>query len=312
MNKKILVTGGAGFIGSWLCEELLNRRNKVICMDNLLTGSEKNILHLKKNKDFKFIKHDVVSPFKISNLNYIFHLASPASPPLYPKIPLETSFPNSFGTLNMLRLAVKNRARFLFTSTSEIYGDPLKHPQREDYWGNVNTVGIRSAYDESKRFGETLTYIYLKKYGLDVRVARIFNTYGPRMDKNDGRVVSNFINQALENKSLTIYGDGKQTRSFCYVSDMIAGLVKLMLKENISGEIINLGNPREKTILEIARTIKKITNSKSPLSYESLPEDDPKRRCPSIEKAKKILNWHPKVSLKQGLSKTIRWYKESR
>jgi nucleoside-diphosphate-sugar epimerase len=310
--KKVLVTGGAGFIGSWLCEELLNRNYLVVCIDNLCTGSEKNISHLKRNKNFEFIHHDIVRPLKEirSRIDYIFHLASPASPQDYKKFSIETLLTNSQGTLNMLELARKKKARFLYTSTSEVYGNPLEHPQKESYWGNVNPNGPRSMYDESKRFAEALILAYYHRYDLNVRIARIFNTYGPKLKKNDGRVISNFINQALSGKLITIYGSGKQTRSFCYISDMISGLMKLMFISNLKGQIINLGNPNEKTILQIAKIIKELTGSSSEISFKPLPVDDPQRRCPDISKAKKLLGWEPQVNLKEGLQRTITWYKK--
>lgn len=308
----VLVSGGAGFIGSWLCEELLKCNHEVICIDNLCTGREQNITHLKKSKSFHFIKEDVtkVSQSEYPGTDFIFHLASPASPKDYQRLELETLYVNSLGTLNMLKCAKENKARFLFASTSEVYGNPLEHPQGETYWGNVNPIGVRSMYDESKRFGETLCMAFFRQFGTDVRIARIFNTYGPRMKQNDGRVVSNFINQALENKPITIYGSGKQTRSFCYISDMIKGLMRLMFASNSDGEVVNMGNPCEKSILEIAKIIKKLTNSKSIISFKELPLDDPERRCPDISKAKKLLAWQPSVTLEEGLKKTAEWYKK--
>ncbi len=310
-KMKILISGGAGFIGSWLCEEMLRQNYQVICVDNLSTGSEQNILHLKKDKNFEFINQDIINTLKndFGKIDYIFHLASPASPPDYQRLAIETLLVNSLGTLNMLELARKNNAKFLFASTSEVYGDPLQHPQKENYWGNVNPNGERSMYDESKRFGEALCMGYYRKYKIDVRIARIFNTYGPRMQKDDGRVISNFVNQALEGKPFTIYGKGNQTRSFCYVSDMVSALFKLMFTSNLNGQVVNLGNPNEKTILEISTIIKKLTNSKSQIVFKELPKDDPTRRCPDISKAKKLLEWQPKVTLEEGLKKTIEWYK---
>ena len=309
-KKKVLVTGGAGFIGSHLCDTLIKRGLKVVCVDNLITGSEKNINHLRKNKNFKFIKQDVVKE-KVGegNINYIFHLASPASPIDYQNRPEETVLVNSLGTINILRLAVHNKARFLFASTSEVYGDPLEHPQKETYLGNVNSFGPRSCYDESKRFGETMTYIYIHKYGIDARIIRIFNTYGPRMQKDDGRVVSNFINQALSGKPLTVYGDGNQTRSFCYVSDLVSGIEKVMFTDGlIKGEVFNLGNPEEHSVLDLAKKIKKLTGSKSEIVFRPRPVDDPRQRRPDITKAKRILKWEPKVTVEKGLKKTIGYY----
>ena len=314
-----IVTGGAGFIASHLCEALLKKGLKVICVDNLITGSEKNIKHLLKNlsaqagKNFEFIKADVTkglnptSPM-LRGTGYIFHLASPASPYDFEKLAEEIALVNSLGTIKMLELARKTRARFLLGSTSEVYGDPKEHPQKETYYGNVNSFGPRSCYDESKRFGEAMTYVYLRKYTIDARVVRIFNTYGPRMRKDDGRAVSNFVNQAIRGKPITVYGDGIQTRSFCYVDDMVEGLMKAMFSEKSKGEVINLGNPEEYNILELAEKIKKMTGSKSKIVFSSLPPDDPMLRQPDISKAKKLLDWSPKVSLTEGLKKTIEYY----
>jgi len=307
--KKILVTGGAGFVGSHLCDFFLKDDYYVICVDNLITGSKKNIKHLKTNNNFKFINADVSKDnLEIEKVDYIFHLASPASPIDYQNYPEETLLVNSMGTINMLKLAKKFEAKVLITSTSEIYGDPLEHPQKESYWGNVNSFGPRSCYDESKRFAESATYVYLEKYKIDARIIRIFNTYGPRMQKDDGRVVSNFINQAITNSDLTIYGKGDQTRSFCFVSDMVAGIEKAMFTKDTKGKIFNLGNPEEYSMLELAEKIKTITNSKSKIVYEELPKDDPQRRRPDITKAKKVLNWEPKVGVGEGLSETIKYY----
>src|SRR3989338_7997568 len=310
-NKKVLVTGGAGFIGSWLCEELLKQNYRVICVDNLYTGTKENITHLKKDKNFEFLLHDVIEPIKkdFGKLDYVFHLASPASVPDEQRDPIKTLLVNSAGTLNLLELARKNNARFLFTSTSEVYGSPAISPQPETYWGNVNPIGARSCYDEGKRFGEALGIAHVKMYSTDIRIARIFNTYGERNKKDDGRVIPNFINQALEGKPITIYGSGKQTRSLCYVSDLVKGLMYLMFSKNLAGEVINLGNPLEKTVLEIAKIIKKLTHSSSNLVFCPLPPDDPQRRCPDITKAKKMLGWQPEVSLEEGLKRTIEWYK---
>ena len=274
--KNILVAGGAGFIGSHLCDLLISKGYRVYCVDNLITGSKENIKHLKKNKNFKFIEKDITLSLNISiDFDYIFNLASPASPIDYQNFPEETSLVNSLGTYNLLKLALKNRAMFLFTSTSEIYGDPKQHPQKETYWGNVNSFGPRSCYDESKRFAESLIYIFLNKYNLDARIVRIFNTYGPRMQKDDGRVVSNFINQALEGRALTIYGKGLQTRSFCYVSDLVDGLYKAMFTKKTTGQIFNLGNPQEYKILQLADLVIRLTGSKSKVIYKDLPKDDP-------------------------------------
>ncbi|PJE69171.1 NAD-dependent dehydratase [Candidatus Shapirobacteria bacterium CG10_big_fil_rev_8_21_14_0_10_38_14] len=325
---KILVAGGAGFIGSHLCEELLKQGEEVFCVDNLLTGNLRNIRRfledkqslLLRNKRFHFIKHDIIKPLaqRLTKINFeaIFHLASPASPnPLSPlsylHYPIETLLANSLGTLNLLNLAQKNKAKFLFASTSEIYGDPKVSPQPETYWGNVNPNGIRSCYDEAKRFGEAVSAAYLKKFDVDVRIIRIFNTFGPRMDKNDGRVVVNFINQAIAGKPITVYGKGLQTRSFCYVDDLIRGLLLSMFQEKTKGMVINLGNAEEHSILEFAQLIIKLTESDSKIVFKPLPEDDPSNRCPDISKAKKLLNWKPKVSLKEGLLKTIDYFEHS-
>jgi dTDP-glucose 4,6-dehydratase len=307
----VLITGGAGFIGSHLCKYILENSKKVICLDNLITGSEKNIESLRSNPDFQFINADVAKPIELGNVkpNCILHLASPASPVDYQEFPEETLLVNSTGTLNMLNLAKEYGSKILITSTSEVYGDPLVHPQTETYLGNVNTFGPRSCYDESKRFAEAATYVFLKKYNLDARIIRIFNTYGPNMQVNDGRVVSNFINQAIRNEPLTIYGDGSQTRSFCYVSDMVEGIYKAMFTDGTKGEIFNLGNPEEYTMSELAAKIKEFTESISEIVYKELPPDDPKQRKPDITKAGKFLNWKPEVSVDEGLKKTIEYYK---
>jgi len=312
-----LVTGGAGFIGSNLCLELLKRGHFVYCIDNLLTGNRKNIVPYLANPNFEFINHDVINPLpdsfkkKLKSLVYIFHLASPASPPKYRKWPIETMLVNSVGTFNLLNLASSYpESRFLLASTSEIYGNPLIHPQKEDYYGNVNTVGMRSCYDESKRFAESLTMEFLRKKNVAVRIARIFNTYGPCMEKSDGRVISNFINQALSGQALTLYGDGSQTRSICYVTDLIVGLIKLIETDSIDGEVVNLGNPKEMTVREIAEIIVKLTKSSSEIiQSREKDKDDPDKRRPDIEKAKRILNWEPKVSVAEGLQKTIDYFK---
>jgi nucleoside-diphosphate-sugar epimerase len=305
---RVLVTGGAGFIGSFLCETLLEKDYDVMCLDNLSTGKKSNVEHLLKNPKFKFLEHDVTKPIDLKT-NFIFHLASPASPIDYQKLPIETSMANSIGTYNMLQIAKKNEARLLLASTSEVYGDPIEHPQKETYWGNVNPFGIRSCYDESKRFAEALTMSFYRKHNLDVRIARIFNTFGPRMRLDDGRVIPNFIIESLTEKPITVYGDGKQTRSFCYISDMIEGLLKLMFKDNLSGEVINLGNPEERTILDVAALIKEMTNSNSEITFKPLPKDDPTRRKPDITKARKLLGWEPKIDFAKGLKETIEWFK---
>ncbi len=308
MQKTILVTGGAGFIGSHLCEYLLAKKERVLCVDNLFTGNVKNIEHFLKDPNFLFIKHDIIEPLYIKEeINQIYNCACPASPIHYQKNPVRTIKANTIGVINMLGLAKSHRARILQTSTSEVYGDPLEHPQKETYRGNVNPIGPRACYDEGKRAAETLFFDYKRSHDLEIRVARIFNTYGPRMDKNDGRVVSNFILQALQNKDITIYGNGEQTRSFCYVSDLVEGLYKLMNQENTGP--INLGNPIELTIKEVAKKIIELTNSKSKIIYQPLPEDDPRKRKPDISLAKKVLKWQPKVKLEDGLGKTIEYFK---
>lgn len=312
--QTVLVAGGSGFIGSHLCKSLLSKDYKVICVDNLVTGDKSNIAPLLDNENFSFLEKDITKPLEEIKADYIFHLASPASPnKKYPKsyinLPLETLLANSMGTYNLLELAKKTGAKFLFTSTSEVYGDPKISPQAEDYFGNVNPNGVRSVYDEAKRFGEAITMSYVRSNGLDARIIRIFNTYGPLMQKDDGRVVSEFIIQALTNQSLTIYGDGKQTRSFCFVDDMVIGIEKAMFTNGTKGEVINLGNPIEKTMLELAEIIKRITNSSSNIIFESLPQDDPKIRKPDISKAKRLLDWEPKIGIEEGLTKTIQYFK---
>ena len=306
--KTALVTGGAGFIGSHLCEFLLGKGYKVITMDNLITGALKNIEHLMGNKNFTFIHHDVSKHIVINEkLDFVLHFASPASPVDYQKIPIQTLKVGSLGTHNTLGLALAKKAKYVLASTSEVYGDPLINPQPESYWGNVNCVGIRGCYDEAKRFAEALTMAYHRIQKLDTKIVRIFNTFGERMRKDDGRVVPNFITQALSNKSITVYGDGKQTRSFCYVSDLIEGIYKLMMS-NIN-EPVNLGNPEEHTIFEFAEIVKERTKSESKIIFKQLPVDDPHVRCPDISKARKELKWKPKVGLKEGLAKTIEWFK---
>lgn len=310
--KECLVTGGAGFIGSHLCDLLIEKGYKVICLDNLLTGSKKNIEHLLSSPNFEFIEADITKPVNLlsSGIDFVFHLASPASPIDYQNYSEETLLTNSLGTLNILELAKKTGAKVLIASTSEVYGDPLEHPQKETYLGNVNTFGPRSCYDESKRYAEAATYVYLRKYNIDARIIRIFNTYGPKMQKDDGRVVSNFINESLLGENLNIDGDGSQTRSFCYVSDMVDGICKAMFSDNTKGEIFNLGNPDEYTVKELADKIVKLTNSESEIKYSgTFREDDPMRRQPDITKAKRVLGWEPKVELEEGLQKTIDYYK---
>ena len=305
--KKILITGGAGFIGSHLCERLLKEGNEVICLDNFFTGSKNNIVHLMNNPYFEVIRHDIEEPILIE-VDEIYNLASPASPIHYQKDPVKTVRTNVMGAINVLEIAKRTGAKILQASTSEVYGDPEIHPQVEEYRGNVNPIGPRACYDEGKRCAETLFFDYYREYGVDIRVVRIFNTYGPRMAINDGRVVSNFIIQALQNKDITIYGDGNQTRSFCFVDDLVDGLIKMM-KSNITGPI-NLGNPKEFTILELAKKIINITNSKSKIVFIPLPQDDPMQRKPDITKAKKYLNWYPKIDLDTGLIKTIKYFKD--
>lgn len=308
--KTILVTGGAGFIGSHLCERLLGQGHKVICLDNLFTGSKNNIKHLLKSKRFKFIKHDIINPFYIADrIDEIYNLACPASPVHYQYNPIRTIKANTLGMINILGFARKHKARILQASTSEVYGDPLEHPQKESYRGNVNTTGPRACYDEGKRVAETLMFDYQRTWGMEIKVVRIFNTYGPRMAPNDGRVVSNFIIQALKNKDIKIDGDGSQTRSFCYVSDLIDGLIKMMgTKKNVFGPI-NLGNPGEFTIKQFAKMIIKLVGSKSKIKYsKSFRLDDPMRRRPDITLAKQILKWTPKMKLEDGLRKTVEYF----
>ncbi|MBW6451241.1 MAG: SDR family oxidoreductase [DPANN group archaeon] len=305
--ERIIVTGGSGFIGSHLVDKLLELNYEVISIDNLITGSKQNLTQHKDNPNFKNIIHDVQDPLELEDIDYIFHLASPASPIDYQNIPIETLLTGSIGTKNILEIAKNNNARFLLASTSETYGDPLEHPQKETYFGNVNPIGPRSCYDEAKRFAEAITMAYHREYNLNVVLARIFNTYGPRMRANDGRVMPNFINQALENEDLTVYGSGSQTRSFCYVDDLVDGLMKLMFSD-VSAEVVNLGNPDEYTILETAEKIKEIIGSKSNIIFKEIPEDDPTRRKPDITKAKALLGWEPKIELNIGLKKTIEYF----
>ncbi|OGD89299.1 hypothetical protein A3D81_01275 [Candidatus Curtissbacteria bacterium RIFCSPHIGHO2_02_FULL_40_17] len=317
MTKTILVTGGAGFIGSHLCEKLVNRGDTVICLDNLITGSQKNIAHLLGRKTFFFFNHDVVKPFKSNKfrkIDEIYHLASPADPNKnssfsYLNHPFETMQVNTIGTWNMCELALKHKAKLSFASTSEVYGDPQVSPQSEGYRGNVSPTGPRSVYDEAKRFGETIVSTFVREKGLNAIITRIFNTYGPRMNIAEGRAVVNFIKQALSNKPITIYGNGKQTRSFCYVDDQVEGQI-LAMRKGGPGEIFNIGNDDERTILEFAKLIKRLTNSKSKIVFQDLPIDDPHQRRPDISKAKKNLNWEPKISLEEGLKVTIKYFKD--
>lgn len=303
---KILVTGGAGFLGSHLCERLLDLNHEVICVDNFYTGNNKNILHLRESRNFDFLRHDITFPLYLE-ADGIFNLACPASPVHYQKNPVQTFKSNVHGAINMLGLAKRTGARFFQASTSEVYGDPTISPQPEEYWGNVNPIGIRSCYDEGKRAAETLTFDYHRQFGVDIRVARIFNTYGPRMATDDGRVVSNFIIQALQGKDLTVYGDGTQTRSFCYVDDLIEGFIKLFFAEGVH-QPINLGNPVPVNMLSLAEEIIDLTKSSSKVIMTKLPSDDPKQREPNIEKAEKILDWKPKISRHDGLLKTVEYF----
>jgi len=309
----IFITGGAGFIGSHLCEKHLARNDRVFVVDNLITGSKKNIEPFLNSREFHFFSEDICK-FNFSILpscQVVYHLASPASPEQYKRYPVETSLTNSYGTFRLLEFFKKRGTGcFVLASTSETYGDPLVHPQPETYWGNVNPVGPRSCYDEGKRFAESLTMTYHRKYGLDVRIARIFNTYGPNMERNDGRVVSNFIMQSLMQKPITIFGSGNQTRSFAYVSDTVAGLRLLAQSQKACGEVVNIGNPDEKKVIELARMVKKLTKSKSPIEFQPSQEDDPQKRQPDISKAKKILGWKPLVSLETGLKNTIRYFEQ--
>ena len=302
---RILITGGAGFIGSHLCDYLIKKGNYVICVDNLFSGSKDNVRHLLSHPCFKFIHHDITDPLFIE-VDQIFHLACPASPVHYQYNPIKTIKTNVMGTINMLGLAKRVGARILLSSTSEVYGNPKVHPQKEEYWGNVNPIGPRSCYDEGKRVAETLMMDYHRQNNVDIRIVRIFNTYGPRMALDDGRVISNFIVQALKGEPITVYGDGGQTRSFCYVSDLIEGLIKAMESDLIGP--VNLGNPNEIKIIELAKTILKLTNSKSEIVFRPLPPDDPIRRCPDITLARKRLNWQPIVPLEEGLKETIRYF----
>ena len=305
---KIIVTGGAGFIGSHLVDRLIEAEHTVVCIDNLYTGRKSNNVQWIEHPNFRLIEHDIVNPIEIDNVDQIFHLACPASPVHYQFDPVKTAKTNFLGTLNMLELAKKSKARILLASTSEVYGDPLIHPQTEEYWGNVNCTGIRSCYDEGKRIAETLTFDYYRQFGVEVRVARIFNTHGTRMLENDGRVVSNFIVQALKGIPLTIYGDGSQTRSFCYVSDLVEGLIRLMNGDYIGP--VNLGNPGEYTILQLAQTIQRLIDPTAEVVFKPLPLDDPQRRQPDISQAKIHLGWEPKVELEEGLSKTIAYFRD--
>ena len=302
----IVITGGSGFVGSYLCEKLINDGHKIIVVDNLLTGSTENINHLMHNENFSFIEHDVQNHIEIENkVDYVLHFASAASPKAYTEHPVNTLKAGSVGTINTLGLAKKHDAEYLLASTSEVYGDPLISPQTEEYWGNVNPNGERSMYDEAKRFAEAAVATYSRSYDLKTKIVRIFNTYGPRMQLNDGRVVTNFIVQALKNENITIYGDGSQTRSFSYVEDTVAGIISLMNSSEY--DVFNIGNPNEMTVGQLAEKIIELTDSTSEIKYLELPNDDPKQRKPDITKAKTKLNWEPKVNLEDGLTKTIKW-----
>ncbi|KAA0142963.1 SDR family oxidoreductase [Gimesia chilikensis] len=307
MNS-VLVTGGAGFLGSHLCDRLIEQGKNVICVDNFFTGNKRNIAHLIGHPRFEVIRHDIVHPIYLE-VNEIYNLACPASPVAYQYNPIKTIKTSTVGMVNVLGLAKRCRAKVLHASTSEVYGDPTVHPQVEEYWGNVNPLGPRSCYDEGKRIAESLCINYHHSHKVPIRIVRIFNTYGPRMDPNDGRVISNFINQALRGEPITIYGDGQQTRSFCYVDDLISGFLKMMEQEETIGPV-NLGNPVENTMLELAEAVLEHVDSSSKLIHEPLPQDDPKQRCPDITKAKSILKWEPQVSLKEGLGKTVEYYRQ--
>lgn len=305
---RILVTGGAGFLGSHLCERLLNEGNEVICLDNYFTGFRRNVAHLIDNPNFELMRHDVIDPFK-AEVDQIYNLACPASPPHYQHNPIKTIKTSVMGAINSLGLAKRTGARVFQASTSEVYGDPHVHPQPEGYWGNVNPIGIRSCYDEGKRAAETLFYDYHRQNGVDIRIVRIFNTYGPRMNPDDGRVVSNFIVQALRGEDITIYGDGSQTRSFCYVDDLIEGFLRLMGQDDVIGPV-NIGNPGEFTMIELAEKVLEKVDGCSKLTYHPLPGDDPKQRKPDISLAKEALDWEPTISLDEGLDRTIAYFRE--
>jgi len=309
-DQTVLITGGAGFLGSWMCDVLIAKNARVICLDNFASGREQNIKHLEKNENFLFLRHDISQPITLdSKVDFILHMASRASPLEFEQFPIQIMKANTLGTWIALGIAKKNKARLLFTSTSEIYGESHIIPTPETYHGNVNTLGIRGCYDEAKRAGEATCMAYMRQHGVDVRIVRIFNTYGPRMraDGYYGRVVPRFIMQALKNEPITLFGDGSQTRSFCYVTDQIEGLLRFIAKDGLKGEVINIGNPKELSIMDLANIIKKITGSESGLEYLPLPQDDPHRRCPIITKAYDLLDWSPKVDLETGLKKTIHY-----
>ena len=307
-RKRILVTGGAGFLGSHLCERLLQDGHNLICLDNYFTGQKKNVFHLMDNRRFEVIRHDLVNPIFLE-VDEIYNLACPASPIHYQYNPVKTTKTSVMGAIHLLGLAKRVKAKILQASTSEVYGDPTLHPQKETYWGNVNPIGIRACYDEGKRCAETLFFDYYRQNRVNIRVVRIFNTYGPRMHPNDGRVISNFIMQALKNKPVTLYGDGTQTRAFCFVDDMIEGLIKMMNGPDDFVGPVNLGNPREHTILELARLVIELTGSKSSLEFKPSPMDDPRRRQPDISLARDKLEWEPAVNLEEGLEKTIQYFR---
>jgi UDP-glucuronate decarboxylase len=306
VKKRALVTGGAGFLGSHLCQRLLERGWEVLCLDNFYTGTKHNLQTFINHPDFEIIRHDICDPLSVE-VDAIYHLACPASPVHYQRDPIQTTKTSVLGALNILELAKRLRVPVLFSSTSEVYGDPTQHPQREDYWGHVNSIGPRACYDEGKRCAESLFMDYHRQYDVDIRLARIFNTYGPKMCANDGRVISNFVVQALSNQPLTLYGNGEQTRSFCYVDDTVLGLMKLMDKPQYHLPV-NIGNPIEKTMKEIAQTILQLTGSQSTTAYLPLPVDDPKQRCPDISRAKAELNWEPRIDLTTGLKQTISYF----
>ena len=306
---KVLITGAAGFIGSHLCDRFINKGHQVIGIDNYLTGSQENIKHLSSEARFEFREQDVTGPFTVEgDIDLIMHFACPASPVDYGAYPIETMKVDSIGTLNTLELASRKRCRYVMASSSEVYGDPAVHPQVETYWGNVNPLGSRAVYEEAKRFSETLCMTYHREFGLDVRIIRIFNTYGERMRVNDGRVIPNFLTQALKGEPLTIYGDGTQTRSLCYITDLVEGIYKLATLEGLQGTVVNLGNPQELQIIEVANLVRRLVGTKSDIVFHPLPQGDPKRRCPDISKARQLLDWHPEVPLNEGLARTIKYF----
>ncbi|MDQ3317921.1 MAG: SDR family oxidoreductase [Actinomycetota bacterium] len=308
-KKRALVTGGAGFVGSHLCERLLSEGYRVLCMDNLRTGSLENVAHLEGQEDFEYIDHDVSAHMNVAGeLDEVYHFASPASPVDFERIPIPILKAGALGTHNSLGLALAKGARFMLASTSEVYGDPLVHPQHEGYWGNVNPIGIRGVYDEAKRYAEAITMAYRRHHRVDTRIVRIFNTYGPRMRPDDGRMIPNFVRQALSGEPLTLYGDGTQTRSVQYVDDLVEGVLRLM--QSTETRPVNIGNPTELTVREIAEVVKEISGSESELVHEPLPEDDPKRRCPDITRAREALGWEPRVGAREGLETTLTWFAE--